>query len=87
MKEDVRKFYLSVLTKKNDKVRILQKGDRIATEEFYVADQTMLCDTSLYFYMHNRFGYLDTTTEDDFNIVIERFRNGSANFSRPNRTR
>lgn len=73
MKKEVKNIYLSILDKNNIKTKIEQRGIALRIEEFFISDQTMLCNVSS-FYVGDReiFPSMQITIED-FDEVIERF--------------
>lgn len=75
MNKAIREIYTLILNKDNFKVRINQTPITLSIEEFYPADQTMLCDITSFILGDKEIYPSGKATIEDFDEVIERFDN------------
>jgi len=62
-----------MLDKNNIKIKIERSGIQLTIEEFYICDQTMLCNVNIFYVGDRHIFPCSRYIVDDFDEVIERF--------------
>ena len=77
MNKDIKKFYISYLTKENDQVNINQTRNIIELDEFFVVDQTIGWNQNIYIIISNGIMFLEryTTIDWDQQKVLKKLDN------------